>query len=113
MSCVPGACLPVCCVPGAAAADAEGPGCFYAAATTCAGEAYCWLIRPQGESTVSSTQLARVAMGDKAASSSTSTSSSECVLAAALEPAEQGGDQAVSQCGGSSVGAKKYVKTAV
>lgn len=77
----------------AAAAESEGPGCFYAAATTSTGEAYCWLIRPLGHSAVSSTQLARVAVGDPASSGSSGggdAGGGECILATALEPSEQG-----------------------
>lgn len=76
------------------AADFEGPGCFYAAATTSAGESYCWLIRPQGETAVDCTQLARVAVGSKEGGNS----SQECILAAALEPAQQGEGMVILCC---------------
>lgn len=42
-----------------AAAEAEGEGCFYAAATTQAGEAYVWLLRPEGEAGVHAQQIGR------------------------------------------------------
>lgn len=46
----------------AAAAEGEPQGSFYAAATTEAGEAYVWLIRPKGEAAIDAQQVARLAV---------------------------------------------------
>uniref|UniRef100_A0A383W0U0 Small-subunit processome Utp12 domain-containing protein n=1 Tax=Tetradesmus obliquus TaxID=3088 RepID=A0A383W0U0_TETOB len=67
------------------AAEGEAPGAFFAAATTEAGEAYVWLITPQGDTAVASQQVAHIVLGAKGSRGS-SNASGECILAAALEP---------------------------
>ncbi|KAF6255059.1 quinon protein alcohol dehydrogenase-like superfamily [Scenedesmus sp. NREL 46B-D3] len=67
------------------AAKEEGTGCFYAAATTEAGEAYVWLITPQGNTAVASQQVAHIVLGAEGNRGSAN-ASGECILAAALEP---------------------------